>query len=61
MTKTEILDKRASTAEERVTLARILDLAERSYRRSQPEHSSFLSPAEQAAAGMLPRFNGIRD
>ena len=58
MTKTEILDKRASTAEERVTLARILDLAERSYRRSQPEHSSFLSPAEQAAAEEVLRMYG---
>ncbi len=58
MTKTEILDKRASSPEERVLLGRILDLAERSYRRSTPEHSPFLSPAEQAAADDALKMSG---
>ncbi|MGI6029270.1 MAG: RNA-binding protein [Candidatus Heteroscillospira sp.] len=49
MTKTEFLDRCARTGEERLLLSRVLDKAERSRSRSVPEHTAFLSPAEQVA------------
>lgn len=48
MTKTELLNKCARDADQRVLLARVLDKLELAQNRSVPAHSPFLSPAEQA-------------
>ena len=48
MTKTELLNKCARDADQRVLLARVLDKLELAQNRSVPAHTPFLSPAEQA-------------
>ncbi|MGM9662483.1 MAG: RNA-binding protein [Oscillospiraceae bacterium] len=55
MDKGKLLDKAAATAEERMTLARVLDKCEQARRRSIPTETGFLSPQEQAAAESLLR------
>ncbi len=53
MTKTELLNKCARDADQRVLLARVLDKLELAQNRSVPTHTSFLSPAEQACIADL--------
>lgn len=48
MTKTELLNKCAQDADQRVLLARALDKLDLAQNRSAPAHTAFLSPAEQA-------------
>lgn len=48
MTKTELLNKCARDADQRMLLARVLDRLEQAENRSTPAHTPFLSPAEQA-------------
>lgn len=49
MTKTELLNKCARDADQRLLLARALDKLDMAQNRSVPAHTQFLSPAEQAA------------
>ncbi len=49
MTKKELLDRCARTAEERVLLGRVLDRLEQSETRGIPAHTPFLSPGEGAS------------
>lgn len=49
MTKKDLLDRCARTAEERVLLARALDKLELSQNRGVPAHTPFLSPGEAAS------------
>ncbi|MBO5340420.1 MAG: RNA-binding protein [Oscillospiraceae bacterium] len=48
MTKTELLNKCARDADQRVLLARVLDKLDLAQSRGIPAHTPFLSPAEQA-------------
>lgn len=50
MTKTQLLDQYARTADERLLLARMLDQKAAAQTCSVPAHTPFLSPAERAAA-----------
>jgi RNA-binding protein YlmH len=58
MNKTEFLDRCARTGEERVLLSRVLDKAARSRLRSTPEHTDFLTPAEQILVEDVLRLYG---
>ncbi len=58
MNKTELLNKFAGDADERVLLARVLDKAEQARTRSIPAHTGFLSPAQQAAVSDLLNASG---
>ena len=49
MTKTELLNKCARDADQRMLLARALDKLELAQNRGVPAHTPFLSPAEQAS------------
>ena len=53
--------RRASSGEERVLLARVLDKYEQMERRNIPTATAFLSEAEQAGAQRLLNAAGIRD
>ena len=53
MTKTELLNRCARDADERVLLARALDKLELAQNRGAPAHTDFLSPAEQASLSDL--------
>ena len=53
MTKTELLNKCARDADQRVLLARALDKLDLAQNRSVPAHTPFLSPAEQACVADL--------
>ena len=48
-----LLDRAASSPEERILLARVLDKYDQCRRRSIPAATSFLSPAEQQSAERL--------
>ena len=50
MDKLKLLDRTASSGEERVLLARVLDKYEQMERRNIPTATAFLSEAEQAGA-----------
>jgi len=58
MDKSKLLDRAASTAEERLLLARILDKLEQAEQRSIPACTDFLSPQEQALAESLLHLTG---
>ena len=58
MNKTELLNRFAKDADERLTLARVLDQMERAQTRSIPCVTQFLSPAERAAAEPLLAASG---
>lgn len=58
MTKTEFLDRFARTGDDRLLLSRVLDKAERCRTRSVPEHTGFLSAAEQAMVSDALHFYG---
>ena len=60
MDKQKLLD-RASSPEERILLARVLDKYEQMERRNIPTATAFLSEAEQAAAQRLLNAAGIRE
>ncbi len=53
MTKTELLNRCASSSEERMLLARILDRVDMAQLRGVPSTTHFLSPGEQAAVTTL--------
>ena len=55
MNKRELLDRAAATAEERMTLARVLDKYEQCQRGCFVTHTDFLTPQEQSAAEDLLR------
>ena len=59
MDKGTLLNRAASSAEERVLLARVLDKYEQMERRNIPTATGFLSEGEQAAAGRLLSAAGI--
>ncbi len=59
MDKQKLLDRVASSSEERVLLARVLDKYEQMERRNIPTATAFLSESEQAAAGRLLNAAGI--
>lgn len=59
MNKTELLNKIASTAEERQQLSHVLDQIQLSERRSMPTQTTFLTPAEQIAVQRLANDCGI--
>ena len=59
MDKGVLLDRAASSSEERTMMARILDKYDQCQRRSIPTATGFLSPAEQQAAARLLRMAGI--
>ena len=61
MDKLKLLDRTASSGEERVLLARVLDKYEQMERRNIPTATAFLSEAEQAGAQRLLNAAGIRD
>ena len=61
MDKGALLDRVASSREERLLLARVLDKYEQAERRSIPAVTGFLSPAEQAAAQRLLNAAGAGD
>jgi len=48
MTKTQLLDRCARDADERLLLGRVLDKLDLAQNRSTPSHTQFLSPGEQA-------------
>ncbi|MGE4354680.1 MAG: RNA-binding protein [Oscillospiraceae bacterium] len=58
MTKTELLNRCARNADDRLVLARVLDKLERAERRAALEHTAFLSPAERAAAEDMLKLYG---
>jgi len=58
MNKRELLDRAASTAEERMTLARVLDKYEQCQRGGFMTHTDFLTAQEQSAAEDLLRSVG---
>lgn len=60
MEKGRLLDKAASTAEDRVTLARVLDKWEQAEQRNIPACTDFLSPRERTLAEDLLRQAGVR-
>ena len=53
MNKTELLNKLAADADERLVLARVLDKLELSQNRGIPAHTPFLSPGERASVSDL--------
>ena len=53
MTKTELLDKSARDAEERLLLARVLDKIALAQSRGIPAHTSFLSPSQRICVEKL--------
>ena len=53
------MDRAASSPEERILLARVLDKYDQCQRRNIPAATPFLSPAEQQAADRLLRMAGI--
>ena len=53
MNKTELLNKLAADADERLVLARVLDKLDLTRNRGIPAHTFFLSLAERAAACLL--------
>ena len=55
-----LLDRAASSPEERILLARVLDKYDQCRRRSIPAATPFLSPAEQQSAERLLHMAGIR-
>lgn len=59
MDKQRLLDRTATSSEERVLLARVLDKYEQMDRRNIPTATAFLSEAEQAAAQRLLNAAGI--
>ena len=61
MDRQTLLDRTASSGEERVLLARVLDKYEQMERRNIPTATAFLSEAEQAGAQRLLNAAGIRD
>ena len=61
MDKGALLNRVASSPEERIMLARVLDKYEQMERRCLPTASGFLSPAEQAAAQRLMNAAGLGD
>ncbi len=61
MNKRELLDRAASTGEERMTLARVLDKYEQCRRGGFMTHTDFLTPQEQSAAEDLLRSMGEED
>ena len=60
MDRQTLLDRTASSAEERTLLARVLDKYEQMERRNIPTATAFLSESEQAAAARLLNAAGIR-
>ena len=60
MEKGKLLDKTAASAEDRVTLARVLDKWEQAERRNIPACTDFLSPVQRTAAEDLLRQAGAR-
>ena len=61
MDKARLLERAAQNAEERLTLARVLDKFEQSHQRNLPTETGFLSPQEQAAAKALLAAAGVRE
>ena len=61
MNKRELLDRAAATAEERMTLARVLDKYEQCRRGSFVTHTDLLTPQEQSAAEDILRSLGERE
>ena len=61
MNKRELLDRAAATAEERMTLARVLDKYEQCQRGRFVTHTDFLTPQEQSAAEDILRSLGERE
>lgn len=61
MDKAKLLERAAQNAEERMTLARVLDKYEQSHQRNLPTETGFLSPQEQAAAKALLAAAGVRE
>lgn len=59
MDKRALLDRAASSPEERVLLSRVLDRYEQCQTRCMVAHTAFLSPAEQAAARQLLSAAGV--
>ena len=59
MEKSTLLDRLRVTGDDRITLARVLDRAQRSQARSVPAATDFLSPREQALASDLLRLAEI--
>jgi len=59
MDKSKLLDRAASSGEERLLLARILDKWEQADRRGAPACTEFLSPRERMAAETLLRLAGV--
>ena len=58
MNKTELLNKLAADADERLVLARVLDKLDLTRNRGIPAHTFFLSLAERAAAERLIAASG---
>lgn len=61
MDKAKLLQRTAQSAEERMTLARVLDKYEQCQRRSLPTQTEFLTPQQQAAARALLAAAGVRE
>ena len=61
MDKKTLLDRAASSPEERILLAHVLDECERCRLRGQPGHTPFLSPAEQRASQDLLRAAAVHE
>lgn len=59
MDRGALLDRAASSPEERILLARVLDKYDQCQRRNIPAATPFLSPAEQQSADRLLRMAGI--
>lgn len=59
MDRGALLDRAASSAEERILLARVLDKYDQCQRRNIPAATPFLSPAEQLSADRLLHMAGI--
>ena len=59
MEKSKLLDRVATTGEDRILLARVLDKWEQADRRGTPACTDFLSPRERLAAESLLRLAGV--